>query len=96
MSLLLYPWGKSPRYPLARRLGGPQSRSGQHGEKKILDPTGTRTPTPQLSSPWLVTIPAHIRDLYRGINEFKRGYLPRSNLVKDENGGDACRFPQHF
>jgi hypothetical protein len=27
-----------------------------------------------------------IRDLYRGIYEFKRGYQPRSNLVKDENG----------
>jgi hypothetical protein len=27
-----------------------------------------------------------IRDLYRGINEFKRGYQPRNNLVKDENG----------
>jgi hypothetical protein len=26
------------------------------------------------------------RDLNRGINEFKRGYQPRSNLVKDENG----------
>jgi metal-responsive CopG/Arc/MetJ family transcriptional regulator len=23
--------------------------------------------------------------LYRGINEFKRGYKPRSNLVKDRN-----------
>jgi hypothetical protein len=28
----------------------------------------------------------YIRDLYRGINEFKTGYQPRSNLVKDENG----------
>jgi hypothetical protein len=28
----------------------------------------------------------NIRDLYKGINEFKRGYQPRSNLVKDENG----------
>jgi hypothetical protein len=28
----------------------------------------------------------NIRDLYRGINEFKRGYKSRSNLVKDENG----------
>jgi hypothetical protein len=28
----------------------------------------------------------NIRDLYRAINEFKRGYQPRSNLVKDENG----------
>jgi hypothetical protein len=28
----------------------------------------------------------NIRDLYRGINQFKRGYQPRNNLVKDENG----------
>jgi hypothetical protein len=28
----------------------------------------------------------NIRDMYRGINEFKRGYQPRNNLVKDENG----------
>jgi hypothetical protein len=25
----------------------------------------------------------NIRDLYRGLNEFERGYQPRSNLVKD-------------
>jgi hypothetical protein len=24
--------------------------------------------------------------MYRGINEIKRGYQPRSNLVKNENG----------
>jgi hypothetical protein len=28
----------------------------------------------------------NIRDLYRGINEFKSGYQPKNNLVKDENG----------
>jgi uncharacterized protein YaaR (DUF327 family) len=28
----------------------------------------------------------NIRDLCRGINEFKRGYQHRSNLVNDENG----------
>jgi hypothetical protein len=28
----------------------------------------------------------NIRDLYRGINGFKRGYQPRNSLVKDENG----------
>jgi hypothetical protein len=28
----------------------------------------------------------NIRDLYRGINELKRGYQPQSNLLKDENG----------
>jgi hypothetical protein len=27
----------------------------------------------------------NIRDLYRGIHEFKMGYHPRSNLVEDEN-----------
>jgi hypothetical protein len=26
------------------------------------------------------------RDLHRTIHEFKRGYQPRNNLVKDENG----------
>jgi hypothetical protein len=28
----------------------------------------------------------NIRELYRGINEFKWGYQPRSIFVKDENG----------
>ncbi|PNF26485.1 hypothetical protein B7P43_G14322 [Cryptotermes secundus] len=28
----------------------------------------------------------NIRDLYRGKNNFKRGYQPSSNIVKDENG----------
>jgi Fe-S cluster assembly ATPase SufC len=27
----------------------------------------------------------NFRDLYRGINDFKRGYQPRNNLVKNEN-----------
>jgi hypothetical protein len=39
----------------------------------------------------------NIRDLYRGINEVKRCYQPRSTLVKDENGDLlACRFQHHF
>jgi hypothetical protein len=28
----------------------------------------------------------NIRDLHRGINEFKRGYQQRNNLVENENG----------
>jgi hypothetical protein len=32
----LYSQGKSPWYPLDRRLGGPQSRSGRGGEEKNL------------------------------------------------------------
>jgi hypothetical protein len=35
------------RKPLNRSLGGPQRLSGQYGEVKILDPTGTRTPASQ-------------------------------------------------
>jgi hypothetical protein len=28
----------------------------------------------------------NIRDPHRGINEFQRGYQPRSKIVEDENG----------
>jgi hypothetical protein len=28
----------------------------------------------------------NIRDLYRGINEFKKAYQPRIDIIKDENG----------
>jgi len=28
----------------------------------------------------------NIRDLYRGISDFKKGYQPRTNIVKDEKG----------
>ena len=28
----------------------------------------------------------NIRDLYRGISDFKKGYWPRTNIVKDEKG----------
>jgi hypothetical protein len=34
--LPLYPRGKSPQYPLDRRLGGPQSQSGRLGELRPL------------------------------------------------------------
>jgi len=37
-SLPLYLQGKSPWYQLARRLGGPQSRSGLGGEEKNPQP----------------------------------------------------------
>jgi hypothetical protein len=34
----LYPQGNRPWYPLDRRLGGPQSRSGHGGEEKDSQP----------------------------------------------------------
>jgi hypothetical protein len=60
----LYPRGRSPLYPLDRRLGGPQSRSGRHGEVKILESTGTRTSTPRSSCPSPVTIPTTLSRLH--------------------------------
>jgi hypothetical protein len=36
VSAALPPGKEPPRYPLARRLDGPQSRSGRGGEQKIL------------------------------------------------------------
>jgi hypothetical protein len=36
-----------------------------------------------------------IRDLYRGITEFKKGYQPKTNLVKDERG-DLLADPQNI
>jgi hypothetical protein len=43
----LPPRAQSSWYPLDRRLGGPQSRSGRGGKRKIPTPTGTRTPIVQ-------------------------------------------------
>jgi hypothetical protein len=44
-----------------------------------------------------------IRDLYRGINDFKKGYQPRNNVVKDEKGdlvadshSNLARWRNHF
>jgi hypothetical protein len=45
----------------------------------------------------------NIRDLYRGITEFKKGYQPKTNLVKDERGDlladikkDLTRWKNYF
>jgi hypothetical protein len=61
-----YPQGKSPRYPLDRRLGGPQSRSGRGGEEK--DVPSSAEHQPGRPSHILVTILTELR-LHRN-NEF--------------------------
>jgi hypothetical protein len=45
--LSLYSRGKSPRYPLDERLGGPQSRSGRCGEENSFVPVGNWIPSVQ-------------------------------------------------
>jgi hypothetical protein len=54
---LLYPRGKSPRYPLDRRLGGPQSRSRRRGEENILNPTEPSVVQP--ATCWLQCVGVH-------------------------------------
>jgi hypothetical protein len=49
--------GRSPRYPLLRRLSEPQSRSGRHGGVKIRGTTETRT----LGRPALSQSPHRLR-----------------------------------
>jgi hypothetical protein len=51
------------RYPFDRRPVGSQRRSERRGEEKILDPTGTCTPTPLSSSPYPVAIPTELSRL---------------------------------
>jgi hypothetical protein len=43
----LYDPGNLPRYPLDRRLVGPQTRSGRYGEETNLAPAGNRNPVVQ-------------------------------------------------
>jgi len=38
MTQPLHPWRKIPWYPLDRKLGGLQSRSGHHDEEKMPQP----------------------------------------------------------
>jgi hypothetical protein len=47
----LYPQGKSPWYPLDRRLGGPQSRSRSGGEEKNSQPRRESNPRTPIIQP---------------------------------------------
>jgi hypothetical protein len=76
------------RYPLDRRLGEPQSRSGQRGEEKVLHPTGTGTPNPRSPSPYAdYAMPAPLRSpcrtvKYEGETTFPQQHLSRVPEVR--------------
>jgi hypothetical protein len=38
----------------------------------------------------------NIKDIYRGINVFRKGYQPRPNLVKDDNDNLLADSPSIF
>jgi hypothetical protein len=57
------PPGNRTRYPLERRLGGPQRRSARRGEGNNSVSTGTQTATARPSSPHPVAIPTELSRL---------------------------------
>jgi hypothetical protein len=77
----LYNQGKIPCYPLDRRLGGPQSRSGRGGEEKN---------SPLLPGLKLPDHPAHSPELYHWaisallvqLNCIKCQYSQEMNMIK--------------
>jgi hypothetical protein len=65
-------------------LGGPQSWSGRRGEEKILDPTGTRTPTPRPSSKYLVAILTTL--LHRAATPVKKSQWRYQEKQSEDSG----------
>jgi hypothetical protein len=51
--MLLYPWRKSPQYPLGRRLGGQQSQYGWYGKWRTLTPLSSRYTDCAITAPYL-------------------------------------------
>jgi hypothetical protein len=70
------PQGKSPWYPLDRRLGGPQSRSGRGGEEKNSHPPpGIEPQNPDRQA----RSPALYRLSYSEVKEWVQLYLHSPN-----------------
>jgi hypothetical protein len=66
----IYPRGKSPQYPLDRRLGGPQSLSGRGGEEKNSQPPpGIEPPNPNAPARSSVGIPTELPRLLARMGE---------------------------
>jgi hypothetical protein len=69
-----------PQYPLDRRLGGSQSRSGPHGEKKNLV-----SPTPRPYGPYPAAMPGPDKMVFMSYNldmvvKFFSSYLKHSSM----------------
>jgi hypothetical protein len=77
---LLYAQGKSPRYPLDRRLGGPRAVLDTVVKRKILSPAGNRTLEPRSSSPYFVKFSPH-----RKLFEIKVVKLKNESTFYDMN-----------
>jgi hypothetical protein len=78
--LLLYPHGKSPWYPLVRRLGGPQNRRGRGGEENSQPLPGLEPPFINSVAQRCTTELSRLQHLYKihrrtllGINAYTYG-----------------------
>jgi hypothetical protein len=76
------PGERAPRYPFYRRLGGPQSRCGRHGEV----PTGTQTPSPLVVQPvasrytdWAIPAPFALWiEIFTKFHNLKKSLIPKN------------------
>jgi hypothetical protein len=88
----LYPQGKSPWYPLERRLGGPQSRSGRDGlEKNSQPPSGIKPQNPDRSA----RSPALYRLSYHGSYCFFIVYKYLSSKQETQGRAYDAYFPSN-
>jgi hypothetical protein len=81
-ALAALPLGKT-RHLLYSRLGGPQGWSGQVW--KISPPPGFDPRTIQPVANHYTDYAVLVHDLYRGVNEFEKGYSCITKLVKGMN-----------
>jgi hypothetical protein len=87
----LYSHGKSPWYPLDRRLGGPQSRSGRGGEEKNSQPLpGLETPIIQpIAQRYTTELSQQLSRLILRIKKFPlTEFVPKRSVI--------CRVDVHI
>jgi hypothetical protein len=89
----LYPRGKDPRYPLYRRLGGPQSRSGHRLEEKSSAFVGDRTPVVQSVvrhyTDWATPAPKKTTLIYFIFSGSKELYITNMFLLKKHSASHS-------
>jgi hypothetical protein len=98
-SLPLYHLGRSPRYPINRRLDGPQSRSGRCGQWKKYYTAGNQTravqPVDRRNTAWAIPsailAPTSIRCSYPNKEE---KYASENRRLKTLVL--SCRYPEKF
>jgi hypothetical protein len=91
----LYPWGKSPCYPMSRRLGGPQNRCGHGGEENNSQPlSGIEHPTIQpVAQPYTTELS---RFLFHRCAVSKMGVSTEGLNCNMVLAGRACRTAQEM